>query len=66
MGSLGDELADKTAIIVTNRIYASFDFDKIIVLDDGKIVESGKHHELIENGGFDADMFEQQMQEDDF
>ena len=64
MGYLGDQLSDKTAIIITHRIYAMFDFDQIIVMDDGQIVESGKHQDLIQNGGFYADMFEQQMLEE--
>jgi len=64
MGYLGDQLADKTAIIITHRIYAMFDFDQILVMDDGQIVEAGKHQELIRNGGFYTDMYDQQMQEE--
>lgn len=57
------ELANKTAIIITHRIYSLLDFDKIIVLENGKIVEQGRHDELLEIKGYYYDLFEQQRQE---
>ena len=61
---LENELADKTTIVVTHRLYASLTFDMIIVLDDGVITEVGKHAELLKNGGFYADMYEKQKLEE--
>ncbi len=58
------ELADKTAIIITHRIYALLNFDLIIVLDDGKIIEKGTHQELLANKAFYFDLFEKQKSED--
>lgn len=58
-------MADKTAIIITHRIYNLLDFDKIIVLKDGKITESGTHDELLENKGFYFEMYEQQQIEEE-
>jgi ATP-binding cassette subfamily B protein len=46
IGNLNDYLKDKTAIIVTHRIFSLLDFDKIVVLEDGEIVEMGTHKEL--------------------
>ena len=45
-------LKDKTAIIIAHRLYTIKDVDNIIVLNEGEIVESGKHQDLImrENG----------------
>src|SRR4029078_13681831 len=43
IGNLYDYLQDKTAIIITHRIFSLFHFDKIVVLDDGQIVEKGTH-----------------------
>ena len=56
-------MADKTAIIITHRIYNLLDFDKIIVLEDGKIVETGTHGSLLKNKGFYYDLYEQQQME---
>lgn len=57
---LEEALSDKTAIIITHRIYNLLDFDKIIVLEDGRIMEDGTHTELINKGGLYADLYEQQ------
>ena len=58
-------LANKTAIIITHRIYGLLAFDKIIVLDDGKITEEGTHEELIAMKGYYFDLFEKQSREED-
>ena len=60
---LDTELADKTAVIITHRIYALLNFDKILVIDDGRIVESGTHEELLQRGGYYAEQFERQRLE---
>lgn len=41
----------KTAIIIAHRISAIEDADEILVLDEGRIVERGKHQELVGMGG---------------
>jgi ATP-binding cassette, subfamily B, multidrug efflux pump len=61
LGYMNDALADKTAIIITHRIYGLLRFDKIIVLDNGEMVEQGTHDELMQNGGYYAEIFEQQQ-----
>lgn len=53
-------LKGRTAIIITHRIFSLFDFDKIIVMDEGKIAESGKHEELMALKGLYADMYNRQ------
>lgn len=47
--SIKEKLFDKTIIIVAQRIGTIKDADKILVLDDGKIVGAGKHEELLKN-----------------
>lgn len=63
IGNLYTYLQDKTAIIITHRIFSLFDFDKIIVLDDGAIVEQGKHSELLKKEGYYAKMYAMQQQQ---
>ena len=58
-------MADKTAIIITHRIYNLLDFDKIIVIEDGKIAEEGTHDELLERKGFYYELYEQQQMEEE-
>jgi ATP-binding cassette, subfamily B, multidrug efflux pump len=64
IGNLYQFLDNKTAIIITHRIFSLFEFDKIIVLDDGKIVEQGTHGQLISLNGYYADMYRRQQEQD--
>jgi len=55
------ELAkDKTAILVTHRLGAAQIADRIIVVDDGRIAEEGRHEDLMERKGIYAKLFEAQ------
>ena len=64
LGYFKQSLQDKTTIIITHRIYSHLQFDKIIVLEDGEIVEEGTHEELLTNKGFYFDLFEKQKAEE--
>lgn len=61
---LNAELKDKISIIITHRISKYMQFDKILVLDNGEIVEYGKHEALIKNKGFYFEMLEKQKDAD--
>ncbi len=51
---------DKTAFIVTHRLGSAKIADRIIVMDEGQIVETGTHDELIDRDGKYASMYESQ------
>ena len=57
-------LANKTAIVITHRIYSLLQFDKIIVLDHGRVAEEGTHEELLALKGYYAEMVERQRAEE--
>ena len=61
---LDQALADKTTIVITHRLYAALQFDKIIVLDDGQIIEEGNHQALIRQKGYYYEMYEKQRLEE--
>lgn len=56
-------LLNKTCLIVSHRISTIRDADKIIVLQDGKILESGTHEKLLLQKGLYYEMHEQQQLE---
>lgn len=53
-----------TKIIIAQRISTTKNADKILVLQDGKILESGTHRELIERGGYYAQVVKLQTGEE--
>lgn len=55
----------KTTIIVSHRISAAKNANKIIVLDDGQIVESGTHESLINTDGYYKELYLKQLSETD-
>lgn len=57
---LNEELKDKTSIIITHRIHNLLDFDIIMIMDEGKVVEIGTHDELINQNGFYIELMDQQ------
>lgn len=58
---LGESMADKTAIIITHRLYSLIEFDRIIVLDQGEIIEQGTHDDLMERGGYYRELHDQML-----
>jgi len=64
IANLYEYLQHKTAIIITHRIFSLFNFDKIIVLQDGAIAEQGTHSELMAQNGIYAEMFFRQQRND--
>jgi ATP-binding cassette subfamily B protein len=64
IGHLYDYLQNKTAVIITHRIFSLFSFDKIVVLEDGAIAEQGTHQSLLEQNGIYAEMYRHQQEQE--
>lgn len=54
---------DKTTIIVSHRVSSAKNADKIIVLEDGKVIESGTHESLINTDGYYNELYTKQLSE---
>jgi ATP-binding cassette subfamily B protein len=50
-------LEGRTAILVAHRLSTAMKADRIVVVDDGRILESGSHEELVARGGRYAEMY---------
>ncbi|KGA03652.1 hypothetical protein GM49_1050 [freshwater metagenome] len=58
--ALASALAGRTSIVVAHRLSTIVQADQILVLENGKIVESGKHDELVAKGGLYFDLYQRQ------
>jgi ATP-binding cassette subfamily B protein len=54
------QAASRTVLLVTHRVAAAARCDRILVLDEGKVLECGTHDELVRAGGLYADFAEEQ------
>lgn len=55
--------SERTLVLITNRVAAAARCDRIVVLDEGRVVEQGAHHELLRRGGAYAALCAQQTLE---
>lgn len=60
-GSFYTHLSDTTVIIIAQRITSVMDADKILVVDDGKIMGMGNHKELMENNEIYQEIYKTQQ-----
>jgi ATP-binding cassette subfamily B multidrug efflux pump len=61
LSRLAEIMKDRTTILISHRISTVKAADHIIVLNDGSIVESGTHNQLLEQNGIYAGIYETQL-----
>ena len=59
--AFGKMMQGRTSFIVAHRLSTIRDADVILVMRDGHIIEQGNHQELLEKGGFYAELYESQF-----
>ena len=60
--SLKAVATNRTAIVIAHRLSTIIDADEIIVLEEGGIIERGKHYDLLKNAGRYASMWDRQQE----
>ena len=58
-------LEGRTSLLIAHRLSTIRQADLILVVKDGKIVEQGKHEELLRKGGYYHDLYSKQFQEEE-
>ena len=59
--ALGDLMRERTTIVIAHRLSTISDANRIIVLDDGKVIETGTHSMLRARGGLYSHLFSRQL-----
>jgi ATP-binding cassette subfamily B multidrug efflux pump len=65
LSRLRQVMRERTAIIISHRISTVRDADQIVVLQEGRLVEKGRHEELIRLGGVYAELYKKQLLEEE-
>ncbi len=63
LNNLFEITKDKTTIIVSHRISSAKNADKIIILEDGQIVQKGTHQQLLDSPGYYKELYAKQLNE---
>jgi ATP-binding cassette subfamily B protein len=63
LSNLNTICKDKTTIIVSHRVSSAKNADKIIIIEDGKIIQQGTHNQLINQEGYYASLYLKQLSE---
>jgi ATP-binding cassette, subfamily B, bacterial len=59
--ALKTALAGRTSIVIAHRLSTIREADQILVIDDGRVVERGRHDELLDQGGLYAELYHTQF-----
>ncbi len=64
LNNLGEVMVGRTSLLIAHRISTIKNADKIVVLEDGRIVEQGTHQQLLERKGSYFELYEKQLLEE--
>jgi len=65
LNELQDVMHGRTTILISHRVSTIRNADRIFVLEKGTVVAEGSHAELLERGGYYADLFQKQLLEEE-
>jgi ATP-binding cassette subfamily B protein len=65
LSNLGKLMKGRTSVLIAHRISTIKNADKILVLDNGRIIEEGTHEELLNSGKAYAEMYQNQLLEEE-
>jgi ATP-binding cassette subfamily B multidrug efflux pump len=65
LAELAAVMRDRTTVLISHRVSTVQNADRIVVLNDGSIVESGTHAELQSRGGYYAELYQKQLLEEE-
>tara|TARA_R110001632_G_scaffold152588_1_gene270260 strand:- start:557 stop:2311 length:1755 start_codon:yes stop_codon:yes gene_type:complete len=63
LSNLEEVSKNKTTFIISHRVSSAKNADKIMILDEGEIIQQGSHNQLINKEGYYKDLYEQQLLE---
>ena len=63
LNNLNEICKDKTTIIVSHRVSSAKNADKIIIMDNGQIIQQGSHNQLINQEGYYSALYLKQLSE---
>jgi ATP-binding cassette subfamily B protein len=62
---LSDVMRGRTTILISHRVSTIRGADRIVVIENGRIAEEGSHAELLQRGGYYADLYQRQLLEEE-
>jgi ATP-binding cassette subfamily B multidrug efflux pump len=65
LSSLQEIMRGRTTILISHRVSTVRGADRIVVIEHGQVAEQGTHEELIQQGGYYADLYQKQLLEEE-
>jgi ATP-binding cassette subfamily B protein len=65
LSGLADVMRNRTTVLISHRVSTVKNAHRIVVLSRGRIVETGTHDELLDRGGYYAELYQKQLLEEE-